>query len=183
MRSALLPLCALALLLQGCGMTMPRYEPNYANVEVLRAAKLTPQLDQPHVEASSGQNRLFVRANPISSPSGDMAAHLRDALEGELRLAGLLEPGAARRLEARLEENELNAALFGQGHGVLVVEFRVVEGDRTLYQGTKRVENTWDSSFIGALAIPRAANAYNPMVTRALGELYRDPAFIAALRR
>ena len=65
-----LPVCA--LLLQGCGVTMTRYEPDFQNVQQLKQnAPLQPVRDA-QVNADSGQVSLIVRLNPISSPEGSV---------------------------------------------------------------------------------------------------------------
>jgi len=182
--SARIACAALAvLLLQGCGVTMPRYEPNYDNVQALKAKEPLTKLDTPSVSAAPGQNSLMVRANPVRSPEGNLSNHVQKALENELRLAGLLQPGAARHLEVSLRQSDLDAAVFGDGKGTLSAQFDLREQDRSLYSSTKTVSSSWDSSFMGAVAIPRAANAFNPLVTRLLAELYQDPAFIQALQQ
>ena len=70
------------------------------------------------------------------------------------------------------------------------IEVRLVlrHGDAAALQqqreqyATKEVNHTWPSSFFGFIAIPNAANAYNPMVRDLLKSLYSDPLFIKALK-
>ncbi|SDH90781.1 hypothetical protein [Pseudomonas panipatensis] len=178
-----LPVALAALLLQGCGITMPRYESSYDNVQALRAKAPLATLDAPSVEADAGQNSIFVRANPVRSPEGDLSQHVQHALEGELRLAGLLEPGSPRHLDVRLRKTDLHAAAFGDGQGTLSADFDLRDKGVSLYHGSKQVSSRWDSSFFAVFAIPRAANAFNPLVRELLAELYQDPEFIQALKR
>jgi len=176
-------LCTLAaLLLQACGVTMPRYEPSYDNVQTLRGQAGLAKLDIPKVEAESGQDSLLVRANPIRSPEGSVSQHVQQALEAELRLAGLLDPTAARHLEVRIRQATLDSAVVGNGSGVLSADFDLNDNGQSIYRSSKTVSSNWDSSFVGAVAIPRAANAFNPLVSKLLAELYQDPAFVAALK-
>ncbi|MNF04340.1 hypothetical protein D3C80_2038350 [compost metagenome] len=51
-----------------------------------------------------------------------------------------------------------------------------------LYEATKDVEREWSSSFFGPIAIPAAANNYNPMLQALLKSLYSDPQFVGALK-
>lgn len=183
MRLRLLPILLAALALQGCGITMPRYEPSYDNVQKLRSEGPLATLDNPSVQADTGQNSIFVRANPVRSPEGDLSTHVQRALESELRLAGLLQPGSPRHLDVRLRRTELNAAAFGDGQGSLAADFTLSENGKPLYQSSKNVSSRWDSSFFAVLALPRAANAFNPLVRQLLAELYQDPAFVQALQR
>lgn len=45
------------------------------------------------------------------------------------------------------------------------------------YPRTIRIENSWESSFMGAIAIPAAISGYSATVQKLLGELSADPEF------
>lgn len=175
-------LLAAFTLLQGCGITMTRYEPDYDNLAKLRAQMPLQTMAEPQADAAPGEDSVLVRNNPIRSPSGSLSGHLQQALNSELQAAGLLQSDATQRLHAHIRSTDLNSALFGQGRGHLQVDFELRRGQAVAYSSSKRVEHVWDSNFIGAIAIPRAANAYNTLVRKLLAELYADPAFIAALK-
>lgn len=175
-------LLALAVTLQGCGITMPRYEPSFANVNMLKTQAPLAGLASPTVSADPGEDSVTVRLNPIRSPDGSLSQHVQKALEAELRLAGLLEQDARRRLDVRLRKNELSSPA-GTGFGSITADFDLRGNGRSLYTASKTVTNSWDSSFIGAIAIPAAANAYNPLVRKLLAELYQDPVFISAMKQ
>lgn len=174
-----LPLCT--LLLQGCGVTMARYEPNYQNVQQLKQNSPMQPVREAQVKADSGQDSLMVRLNPISSPEGSVPLHIQAAINDELRHAGLLDPQADRQLQIQLIKSQLNTGV-ANGHGELAARFTVRKGDQVLYETTKTVERDWDSSFFGPIAIPAAANNYNPMLQQLLKNLYSDPQFVQALK-
>lgn len=171
-----------ALILQGCGVAMPRYEANFDNVQVLKNQAPLAKLNSPAVVADAGQDSIVARANPIRSPEGSISKHVQKALEDELRLAGLLDASASRHLDVNLRQSKLDAPI-GTGSGAISADFNLREGERSLYSSSKTVTNTWDSSFVGAIAIPAAANAFNPLVRKLLAELYQDPAFINAMQQ
>lgn len=174
-----LPLCA--LLLQGCGVTMARYEPNFQNVQQLKQNAPLQPVQEAQVKADAGQDSLMVRLNPISSPEGSVPLHIQAAINDELRHAGLLDPRADRQLQIQLIKSQLNSGV-ANGHGELAAHFTVRKGDVVLYETTKQVEHDWNSSFFGPIAIPAAANNYNPMLQNLLKTLYTDPQFIQALK-
>lgn len=171
----------LALMLQGCGVTMTRYDANYENVQQLKQAGASQPIHGAEVEAAAGQGSLTVRMNPIASPSGSIPLHVQQAINDELRRAGLLDPRADRQLQVLLVSNSLNSGV-ATGHGELAARFTLRDGDQVLYDATKRVERQWSSSFFGPIAIPAAANNYNPMLQALLKSLYSDPQFIQALK-
>ncbi|AGZ35995.1 hypothetical protein C4Q28_10210 [Pseudomonas sp. SWI6] len=174
-----LPLCA--VFLQGCGVTMARYEPNYQNVQQLKQNAPLQPVQQAQVKADAGQGSLMVRLNPISSPEGSVPLHVQAAINDELRHAGLLDPRADRQLQIQLIKSQLNSGV-ANGHGELAARFTVRKGNDVLYETTKQVEHDWNSSFFGPIAIPAAANNYNPMLKDLLKHLYSDPQFIQALK-
>ncbi|KPA95545.1 MULTISPECIES: hypothetical protein [Pseudomonas] len=181
MKKALLSIPLLALLLQGCGMTITRYDPSFDNVQVLKQNLPLEPISEAKVTAASGQGSLTVRTNPIRSPSGSIPLHVQDALNQELRLAGLLDPQAPRQLNVLLVKNDLTAGA-GTGTGVLAAHFTLLKAGQVTYDATREVHSEWASSPIGAIAIPNAANAYNPLVRSLLNALYSDPLFIQALK-
>ena len=180
MKKSLLLIPMLVLLLQGCGMTMTRYEPSFENVQKLKQTPPLHAVSNPLVTAESGEGSLTVRANPVRSPSGSIPAHIQDAITEELRKAGLLDPQAQRQLKVLVVKNNLSAGM-GTGEGQIAARFTLINGQNVVYDATKNVSSQWSSSFFGFIAIPNAVNAYNPMLRDLLKELYSDPQFIQAL--
>jgi hypothetical protein len=170
-----------ALLLQGCGVTMARYEPDYQNVQQLKQHEPMQSMREVQVQSDAGQGSLMVRLNPISSPSGSIPLHIQAAINDELRHAGLLDSSADRQLQVQLIKSQLNTGIIN-GHGELAARFTLRKGDQVLYEATKDVEREWSSSFFGPIAIPAAANNYNPMLQALLKSLYSDPQFVGALK-
>ncbi|WP_097089314.1 MULTISPECIES: hypothetical protein [unclassified Pseudomonas] len=176
-----MPLALFALLLQGCGVTMARYEPAYDNVQILKQNAPMQPMREAQVQADSGQGSLLVRLNPISSPAGSIPLHVQAAINDELRRAGLLDPQAARQLQVQLIKSQLNSGV-ATGDGELAAHFVLRQGDQVVFETTKQVERRWSSSFFGPIAIPVAANNYNPMLQSLLRSLYSDPQFLKALK-
>ena len=58
----------------------------------------------------------------------------------------------------------------------------VTRNGQETYRATKSKSNTWPSSFVGAKAIPAAAQGYERTIADLVAELIADPAFQAALR-
>jgi hypothetical protein len=54
--------------------------------------------------------------------------------------------------------------------------------DTFKYYKVKSIHDEWDSSFVGAIAIPRATERYPVMVQKLLAALYADAAFTQALK-
>jgi len=76
----------------------------------------------------------------------------------------------------------LSAAGAKKASAVLVVRFVVKSKGETRYDKQVRQDAKWDSSFVGAIAIPDAINHYSEQFRLILLRLYRDPEFLKALR-
>jgi hypothetical protein len=178
--AALLPL----VLFSGCAMQAARYQPAIDNVEWLR--RNAPPLNVGAFKAQPGldtASTISLRGNPMSSPAGpDYATYLADALRAELTLAGKLDPNAKIVVSGVLVKNDISAGGFVTNSGEIEARFSVVNGGAPRFDKQKRVALSWDSSFVGAVAIPKAQQQYPLLVQELLKQLLADPEFGAALK-
>lgn len=167
------------LALTGCISTPPpSYQPGIDNTERLLGG--SSKLGVGTFDAAPGiDNRsLGMRGSSLKGGSdGRFSTYLQEALVAELREAGRLDPGSTTVVTGRLLENKLNAGSSKYGSASMAAEFVVTRGGEQVYARTLRVEHRWDSSFIGAIAIPAAVQGYAATVQVLLGELFADPAF------
>jgi hypothetical protein len=68
------------------------------------------------------------------------------------------------------------------GKALISAHFQVMRSGQTVFDKTLKDYHTWDSSIIGAVAIPRAFNEYQAGYANLLGQLYKDPEFLNACR-
>lgn len=176
---------ALAILSVGCAMQAPPYSPLVDHAELLRkTAPAGIALGSFSVQAGAvGATGIGLRGNTMSSPVGsDYAAYLADALQRELTLAGKLDPKSRIVVSGVLLKNDISAGGMSTNSGEIEASFAVVADGQERYRRTLRAEASWDSSFIGAVAIPKAQAQYPLLVQKLLGQLFSDAAFAAALR-
>lgn len=157
------------------------------NVQKLRAAPLAP--------ASAGTFALAtgkpadmdtrvggLRGSSLEPSNGSFARHLRDTLVAELVAAGLHDEKSVIRIDAELTESALDAAI-GTGTGSLGARFTVTRAGKQVYNKTLRVQQSWESSFVGAVALPEAINRYGSFHKLLIGQLFDDAEFRAALAK
>lgn len=176
--------CA-ALLLHGCAMQSPRYSPSLDNVETMkRSGMRTVALGSFTVQpGATGGTSIGLRGNPMSSSVGsDYAAYLADALRQELLLAGKLDPKSDLEIGGTLMKNDIAAAGIVTNSGEIEARFVVRRGGVARYDAVKRAASSWDSSFVGGIAIPKAQQQYPLIVQQLLSMLLNDPAFQSALQ-
>ena len=172
-----------AVLATGCTIAGPRYTTNFAAVETLKSANLTPSKVGTIAAQDKKIEALSIRGSTYKSPYGTFTEYLRTALRDDLDHANLLDDKSGTEIEGTLIRNELNGAGFSTGYAELEAKLAVRRDGSVVYERTKIGREEWPSSFIGGVAIPRAAQNYPLAIRKLLGEFYADPEFVAALKK
>lgn len=177
--------CAAALLTGCSSVPLGAPAPSADNVATARAAKLAPSQvgtfalapgKDPAIDKSLG-----VRAHSISSPVDDsFAQYLRAVLTAELAAAGLNDPASKTLITGLLLDNTVDPAM-GTGTARLAARITVNRDGQKAYERDVAVNASWESSFIGAIAIPAAINEYSGLYRKLVAELLKDDGFKRAL--
>jgi hypothetical protein len=183
----LLALTMAAALVSGCSITAPRYSANYAGITELKGANLAP-VKVADVAKESGAKKkktesLSIRGSSYNSPYGSFESYLNSALREDLAQAGLVSDQSDTQISSTLIRNELDGSGMSLGFAEIEARFEVRRGGSVVYDRTKTTRQEWPSSFVGAVAIPRAANNYPLAVGKLLNTLYTDPEFLSALKK
>lgn len=177
-------LAALAsvLLASGCAMQAPRYQPSIDNVEALKATPRSLAVGTFTVQAGTSPS-IGLRGSSMNSPIGsDYAAYLADALRQELTLAGKLDAKSTIEVSGQLLKNDIAAGGFMTNSAEIEARFIVKNSGVPRFDKVKRAEMSWESSFIGAVAIPKAQQQYPLIVQKLLASLWSDADFQASLK-
>lgn len=182
-----LPAACLALLAAGCTATIVEPETSIAAVRAASAGDFPPlaigSFERGPTISRSADRAVGLRASTIKPPNGgSFSAYLGQTAATQLRLAGKLDSASPLRLSATLTESSANPAI-GKARGALGAVFRLHRGGAVVFEKALRVEAGWNSSFIGALAIPDAEREYTALYPRLIELLFADPDFRAALTR
>lgn len=172
-----------AVLATGCTIAGPRYTTNYAAVETLKGANLAPVKVGAIKPSDKKVESLSIRGSTYKSPYGSFTEYMRAALLDELDHANLLDDKSGTEIEGTLVRNELNGAGVSTGFAEIEARLAVRREGNVLYERTKVGREEWPSSFVGGIAIPRAAQNYPLAIKKVLNEFYSDPEFIAALKK
>ncbi len=178
-------IAALILLMTGCSTMAPKYNTDFNNIaqmrkEKLNAAKVGPVIKAP--TAKEDVDSLTIRGSRYVSPYGSYTAYLSEALKQELDDARLLNPDSQIEVSAELLRNSLNASGFSTGTAEIEARFLVRNSGLIKYDKVMSARHTWPSSFVGAIAIPKAQQSYPVVVQKLIGSLFADPEFISALK-
>lgn len=174
--------------LVGCAsVKMPAPIASVSNVEALRAANLAPSKagtfslavgKNPEMDKTLGG----LRGSTLSASNGSFAQQLKDEMLVELKAAGLYDESSPIVIEAQLTDSEVDAAI-GTGTAKLAAHFTVDRAGKRVYDKDLAVDAKWESSFVGAVALPMAINQYNALYKSLLTKLFNDPTFRTAVAR
>lgn len=177
-----LAVVATALLATGCALQAPRYQPSLDNLEVVKKVPAPLALGTFSVQAGTGAS-IGLRGSSMVSPVGtDYAAYLADALRQELTLAGKLDPNSKIEVSGLLLKNDIAAGGVSTNSGEVEARIVVRNGGVQRYDKVRRAELSWESSFVGAVAIPKAQQQYPLIVQKLLSSIWTDPDFQAAIK-
>jgi hypothetical protein len=175
---------AMFALSSGCSMMAPRYTASIDNVQKIKDADTQPVRVGAFesIPGKGNNNPISIRGSSLASPyDSSYAKYIAEALRQDLELAGKLAPDAKIEISGALQKNDISIPV-SSGTGDLEARFIVKRAGEIKYDQVKTIHDEWDSSFVGAVAIPRAQARYPIMVQKLLAELYADPAFIEALK-
>jgi hypothetical protein len=171
--AVLLPLVCLT----ACTMVAPAYRPSLVNAQQLKNLPAPLALGEFSAERPDLEE-ISIRGNTMVAGQGTFSAYLKDAIKNELNLVSMLGTGENAELTAVLLVNELNTGNTVRGDGNISARFSVKKDQVQSYNKVLNAATTFPSSFIGAHAIPNAANAYPGLVQRLLEALYADQEFL-----
>jgi hypothetical protein len=180
-------LCGIAVLaLAGCAMApLPLSPPSAALVGKLSGPgpRFVLGAFVPGRGLPSGADKgLAVRGSTIHPENGSFAAYLGETLRTQLSASGRLDPTSALMISGVLVRNQVSSGI-GTGHAELAAEFTVIRGGIAIFRKTISARREWDSSFIGAAAIPAADIGYAGLYTMLIERLFDDPDFRTATAR
>lgn len=158
-----------------------------ATVEQLRAARLAPaQVGTfrlaPGRPAAMDTSLTGLRGNTLLPAKGSWSQHLKDTLVVELTAAGLYDPASSIVIEGLLTDSQVDAAI-ATGTGRLAARFMVLKQGGVVYERELVADARWESSFMGAVAIPMAMDQYGALYRALVARLFGDPDFQRALAR
>lgn len=170
----------------GCAsVKLPEPTATASTVEKLRAAKLSPATAgkfslAPGKKLEMDQTLGGLRGSSVTAASGSFSQYLKDELLVELKASGLYDANSKIVIEAQLTDSMVDAAI-GTGKGRLAARFTVNRDGKQVFDKEIAVDATWESSFVGAIALPAAINQYSNFYKSLIAKLFDDADFRAAL--
>lgn len=172
--------------LQGCAsFYAPPYSANYEALDRLKRVpleRLAVGPVQPR-DATAAVNQVSLRGTTLRAPKGSFAQYLEDALIQDLREIAVFDANANVRIDAVILKNEIDVFGISTGTGAMAVDLSVSRSGAAVLRKTYRADTSFESSFAGAVAIPRGQIEYANLVRALLGQVYADSEFINAVKK
>ncbi len=123
-----------------------------------------------------------LRGSSLKPNDHTFSNDLRNVIIVDLQTAGLIDNASTSVITGELTDSMVDAAM-GTGKGRLAAHFKVTRDGNLVYDKELAVDAQWDSSFIGAIAIPAAMQGYSALYEKLAAKLFADPDFRKALAR
>lgn len=175
-----------ATAMSGCAtVTMPLPAASAGNVEKLRMARLDPlSVDEfrlaPGRAPDMDSSLSGLRGSTIQPAGGSFSRQLRETIVAELKAAGLYDEKSPLLIGAQLTDSKVDAAI-GTGTARLAARFTVDKVGKRVFDREISVDAQWESSFVGAIALPMAINQYTALYKTLAAKLFDDSDFRKAV--
>lgn len=174
-----------SVLSTGCAMMAPEYTASLDNVQTLRdSGSYTAKVTDFQAGADKTYaNPISIRGSSLVSPYGESyARYITEALKQELTMAKKLSTDSSVEISGTVLKNDIDISGFTTGWAEVQARFIMKRSGQVRYDQVKSVKHEFESSFAGAVAIPKAVQEYPVAVQKLLAQLYNDKEFIAALK-
>ena len=171
-----------SIIATGCmSMQTPPYEPSINNYEKLQGGAYGKVVVDDFAVAKPELNQISVRGSALNSSLNDsFGTYLKSALEEEFYKAGLLAKDSKCVISGTILENDIETGMsVGSGH--ISANIIIKDDGNTVFDKTLTATHTWQSSFVGAVAIPRARDNYPFVVREFINKLFEDEDFKKAI--
>jgi len=178
----LLTVCALA---SGCASYVaPNYSADYSALDPLKRAGLAKTAVgkvQP-VDANAKVNKITLRGATLKVSEGTFTSYIERAVIADLNEAGLYDSNSPKHIDILLLRNDIDVSGMNTGLGEIEIDLSLAESGKILLRKTYSAKTTFESSFAGATAVNKGQTEYPNLVRELLATVYRDPAFVQAMR-
>lgn len=182
MRIRLLAAISVLTLASGCSMNAVHYQPDFDLVNEMKDRKSAEMGVGEIATPDPRVNKLSIRGSAmVSTHNQSYGDYLKVAIQEQLKQAGLYQDSSPIVITGELLGNKINAAGFSVGTAHISARFVVQKTAVTVFDKLVSIEHEWESSFLGAVAIPNAQNNYPIAVQKLITELMSDDDFVTAV--
>jgi len=182
----MLPLALVAAVLgTGCAqLNAGPYSPNYESLDQLRKAQpgKVAVADVKPGDPKAPVNQITLRGSSMGTAQGSFANYLRDAVVADMKELTVYDPQAGTRIDVTMLKNDIDVSGLSTGTGVIEIDLSVTRGAEKRLSKRYAANTSFESSFVGAVAIPKGLAEYPVLVRALLAKVYSDPEFVKAVQ-
>ncbi len=175
-------LVLMVMVLTGCTSIAPPYNPSFSRIETLKQANLHKVKLDAVKAADSDIEKVTIRGGTMKSPYQSYANYLGQAITEELKRSNLLDDSAEYTISIDFLKNDIDGSGVSVGTADLSARFIALKAGVVVYDQVHTIHHEWESSFIGAVAIPNTINNYPVAMHKLVGEFLTDEAFLKAIK-
>jgi hypothetical protein len=157
-----------------------------ATIEILRTAKLEPASVgtftlAPGKDPAMDKTLGGLRGSSVAPANGSFAAQLKEQIVADLKASNIFSEASKIVISGQLTDSQVDAGM-SVGKGRLAAIFFVDREGKRVFQKELAIDEQWQSSFVGASAIPDAIYRYTSMYKSLSQKLFEDPDFRAGVK-
>lgn len=175
-----------SLQLSGCAsLVAPSYSPSYESIDQVKkvkAVRLSVGTVLP-TDPAAKVNTISLRGSSLKASDGTFAKYLENAIVSDLKEMGFYDSTSSSRIDITILKNDIDISGFSNGNGMLEAAVKVTCNNVVSLDKTYTATTQFDSSFAGAVAIPKGQSEYPNLVRAFLTQLYSDSAFVEAIKQ
>jgi len=172
----------LSFLISACSIQAPPYDASIENVQTIKRAKVN-QVNVGEITSPKKLNSISLRGSSLSSPvDKSYGAYLSKALTSELKLAKIWSGVSSTIITGEILTNDIDISSFSTGTGEISAKFIITRDGKELFNKIISAEHQFESSFMGAIAIPNAQESYIDLIQKLIKTLFEDDNFVTALK-
>lgn len=173
---------ALGLLISACSLQAPVYNASMENVQTIKRVKTEAQVNIGQITTPKKLSKISLRGSSMYSPvNKSYGDYLSRALEAELKLAKVWSGVSSTVITGEIVSNDIDVSGFSTGTGEISVNFVMTREGTEIYNKNISANIEFESSFVGAIAIPNGQASYVDLVQALIKNLFEDKSFIKAL--
>ena len=179
-------LAIIMVFFSGCAsFTASSYSPHYEtidrlkklNIEKMAVGEVKPR------DPNALVNKITLRGAALKAPSGTFSTYLENAIRSDLMEMGLYDATSTTLVDTTILKNYIDISGLSTGYGAMDVKIAISKKGVISFEKSYSVNIQFESSFAGAVAIPKGQNEYPNLVRTLLQQVYIDPAFIEAIKK
>lgn len=178
-----LSLMLACLYISACSINAPMYQPLAGNSNLLQDSTASKVKVTEFSLVDPELNSISMRGSSLLSPyNKSFSLYITKALEEELKLAGLWAEKSNIEITGALLAHDVDLSGFSVGTSSATAKFIVKRDDKVTYDKTLSETHEFESSFIGAIAIPAGQKSYQSVIQKLFSKLFSDNSFIQSIK-